>query len=79
MNHVQAVPIGDAGAYKIYLKATNQPEGTIVPFGANVFDEIVVLALAIEKPRATRPPTSPRSSPRSPTGGARACPIRLKP
>lgn len=54
VNHVQAVPVGDAGAYKIYLKATNQPEGTIVPFGANVFDEVVVLALAIEKAKSDK-------------------------
>lgn len=54
VNHVQATPVGNNASYQIYLKQTKQPEGTIVAFGANVFDEINVLALAIEKAKSTK-------------------------
>ncbi|KAF1042759.1 ABC transporter substrate-binding protein [Xylophilus sp.] len=54
VNHVQATPVGKAEAYRLYLKQTRQPEGTIVAFGANVFDEINVLALAIAKTRSAK-------------------------
>ncbi|MGQ3670946.1 ABC transporter substrate-binding protein [Xanthobacter sp. TB0136] len=49
INHVQAVPVANNGTYQLYLKLTDQKPGTLVAFGANVFDEINVLALAIEK------------------------------
>ncbi|GGF58428.1 amino acid ABC transporter substrate-binding protein [Azorhizobium oxalatiphilum] len=54
VNHVQAVPVGNSEAYKLYLKGTGQPAGTIVPFGAAVFDQIIVLALAIEKAKSDK-------------------------
>lgn len=49
VNHVQATPVGSSATYKRYLQQTGQKEGTIVAFGANVFDEINVLALAIAR------------------------------
>lgn len=54
VNHVQATPVGNNASYQLYLKQTQQPEGTIVAFGANVFDEINVLALAIEKAKSAK-------------------------
>jgi len=54
VNHVQATPVGNNASYRLYLKQTQQPEGTIVAFGANVFDEINVLALAIEKAKSAK-------------------------
>lgn len=54
VNHVQATPVGNNASYQLYLKQTKQPEGTIVAFGANVFDEINVLALAIEKAKSAK-------------------------
>lgn len=54
VNHVQATPIGASDTYKLYLQKTGQKEGTIVAFGANVFDEINVLALAIAKAKSTK-------------------------
>lgn len=54
INHVQAVPSGNSATYQLYLKLTGQKPGTIVAFGANVFDEINVLALAIEKAKSDK-------------------------
>ncbi|MFG1212469.1 ABC transporter substrate-binding protein [Xanthobacter flavus] len=54
INHVQAVPAGTSGTYQLYLKLTDQKPGTIVAFGANVFDEINVLALSIEKAKSDK-------------------------
>ncbi|WP_179283919.1 ABC transporter substrate-binding protein [Bordetella genomosp. 10] len=54
VNHVQATPVGASDTYKLYLRQTGQKEGTIVAFGANVFDEINVLALAIAKAGSAR-------------------------
>jgi branched-chain amino acid transport system substrate-binding protein len=54
VNHVQAVPVGTGATYQLYLKLTGQKPGTIVAFGANVFDEINVLALAIEKAKSDK-------------------------
>lgn len=54
VNHVQATPVGNNASYRLYLKQTQQPEGTIVAFGANVFDEVNVLALAIEKAKSAK-------------------------
>ncbi|KAF1021634.1 MAG: Leu/Ile/Val-binding protein [Paracidovorax wautersii] len=54
VNHVQATPVGTGQTYQLYLKQTRQPAGTIVTFGANVFDEINVLALSIEKAKSAK-------------------------
>ncbi|MCG5237224.1 ABC transporter substrate-binding protein [Xanthobacter oligotrophicus] len=54
INHVQAVPVGTSATYQLYLKLTGQKPDTLVAFGANVFDEINVLALAIEKAKSDK-------------------------
>ncbi|MFT4115258.1 ABC transporter substrate-binding protein [Bradyrhizobium sp.] len=55
VNHVQLVPVGRSEAYKLYLKLTKQPSDALLAFGPNVFDQIVVLALAIEKSKSDKP------------------------
>lgn len=49
----QQVPVGKSAAYARYLKEIGKPEGTIMTFGAQVFDQIVLTALAIEKAKST--------------------------
>lgn len=49
----QQVPVGKSVAYSRYLKEIGKPEGTIMTFGAQVFDQIVLTALAIEKAKST--------------------------
>jgi ABC-type branched-subunit amino acid transport system substrate-binding protein len=49
----QQVPVGKSAAYSRYLKEIGKPEGTIMTFGAQVFDQIVLTALAIEKAKST--------------------------
>ncbi|MET0222693.1 MAG: ABC transporter substrate-binding protein [Tardiphaga sp.] len=48
----QQVPVGKSVAYSRYLKEIGKPEGTIMTFGAQVFDQIVLTALAIEKAKS---------------------------
>ncbi len=49
----QQVPVGKSAAYDRYLKEIGKPDGTIMTFGAQVFDQIVLTALAIEKAKST--------------------------
>jgi branched-chain amino acid transport system substrate-binding protein len=49
----QQVPVGKSVAYSRYLKEIGKPDGTIMTFGAQVFDQIVLTALAIEKAKST--------------------------
>ncbi|WP_398466009.1 ABC transporter substrate-binding protein [Tardiphaga sp.] len=49
----QQVPVGKSVSYSRYLKEIGKPEGTIMTFGAQVFDQIVLTALAIEKAKST--------------------------
>jgi branched-chain amino acid transport system substrate-binding protein len=53
VHHTQQVPVGKSEAYSRYLKEIGKPEGTIMTFGAQVFDQIVLTALAIEKAKST--------------------------
>jgi branched-chain amino acid transport system substrate-binding protein len=53
VHHTQQVPVGKSVAYSRYLKEIGKPEGTIMTFGAQVFDQIVLTALAIEKAKST--------------------------
>jgi ABC-type branched-subunit amino acid transport system substrate-binding protein len=53
INHTQHVPVAKSASYSRYLKQTNKPEGTVMTYGAQVFDQIVMLALAIEKAKST--------------------------
>jgi len=53
VHHTQHVPVENSEAYAIYLDAIGKPEGTVMSFGAQVFDQIVVTALAIEKAGTT--------------------------
>jgi ABC-type branched-subunit amino acid transport system substrate-binding protein len=53
VHHTQQVPVGKSAAYSRYLKEIGKPEGTIMTFGAQVFDQIVLTALAIEKAKST--------------------------
>jgi branched-chain amino acid transport system substrate-binding protein len=48
----QQVPVGKSAAYSRYLKEIGKPEGIIMTFGAQVFDQIVLTALAIEKAKS---------------------------
>jgi ABC-type branched-subunit amino acid transport system substrate-binding protein len=52
VHHTQQVPVGKSVAYSRYLKEIGKPEGTIMTFGAQVFDQIVLTALAIEKAKS---------------------------
>lgn len=49
----QQVPVGKSVAYSRYLKEIGKPDGTIMTFGSQVFDQIVLTALAIEKAKST--------------------------
>jgi ABC-type branched-subunit amino acid transport system substrate-binding protein len=53
VHHTQQVPVGKSVAYSRYLKEIGKPDGTIMTFGAQVFDQIVLTALAIEKAKST--------------------------
>lgn len=53
VHHTQHVPVDGSEAYSIYLKRINAPEDSILSFGAQVFDQIVMTALAIEKAGST--------------------------
>jgi ABC-type branched-subunit amino acid transport system substrate-binding protein len=53
VHHTQQVPVGKSVAYSRYLKEIGKPEGTIMTFGAQVFDQVVLTALAIEKAKST--------------------------
>ncbi len=54
VHHIQHVPVDNSAAYSIYLKKIGKPEGTIMSFGAQVFDQIILTALAIEKAGSTK-------------------------
>lgn len=53
VHHTQHVPVDKSEAYSVYLKRIGREEGTVMSFGAQVFDQIVVTALAIEKAKTT--------------------------
>lgn len=53
VHYTQHVPVEKSEAYSLYLNRINQPEGTVMSFGAQVFDQIVLTALAIEKAGST--------------------------
>ncbi|MBO0145192.1 ABC transporter substrate-binding protein [Agrobacterium sp. Ap1] len=53
VHHTQHVPVDKSEAYDIYLKRIGRNEGTVMSFGAQVFDQIVLTALAIEKAKST--------------------------
>jgi ABC-type branched-subunit amino acid transport system substrate-binding protein len=51
--HTQHVPVAKSASYSRYLNQINKPEGTVMTYGGQVFDQIVMLALAMEKARST--------------------------
>lgn len=53
VHHTQHVPVEKSEAYALYLKSIGKPDGTVMSFGAQVFDQIVLTALAIEKAGST--------------------------
>lgn len=53
VNHTQHVPVAKSVAYSRYLKQINKPEDTVMTFGAQVFDQIIMLSLAMEKAKST--------------------------
>jgi len=53
VHHTQHVPVEKSEAYALYLDRIGKPEGTVMSFGAQVFDQIVLTALAIEKAGST--------------------------
>ncbi|KAA0972152.1 ABC transporter substrate-binding protein [Aureimonas fodinaquatilis] len=54
VHHTQHVPVENSESYALYLNSIGQPEGTVMSFGAQVFDQIVLTALAIEKTGSTK-------------------------
>lgn len=53
VHHTQHVPVNNSDAYALYLGKIGKPAGTVMSFGAQVFDQIVLTALAIEKAGST--------------------------
>jgi branched-chain amino acid transport system substrate-binding protein len=55
IHHVQSIPAVDSQSYKYFARVAGVPEGHIAIFPSNMWDEISVLALAIESSQSTDP------------------------
>jgi branched-chain amino acid transport system substrate-binding protein len=55
IHHVQSIPPADSTAYQTFSKQAGIPANTLAIFPSNVWDEISVLALAIEKSGSADP------------------------
>jgi branched-chain amino acid transport system substrate-binding protein len=55
INHIQSIPPAESTAYKNFAKHTGIPENTLAIFPSNVWDQVVVIALAIEKSGSADP------------------------
>jgi len=53
ISHVQSIPPTQSTAYQTFLSVTGTPKGTLSFFASNVYDQIAVTALAIEKSKST--------------------------
>ncbi len=56
INHLQPIPPVDAPAYKKFLSLMGEPEDKLFLFACNTYDQIAMLAMAIEKARSASSP-----------------------
>jgi len=61
IHHIQSIPPADSTAYKTFARVAGIPPGTLAIFPSNVWDEISVLALAIERAGSADPQVFARS------------------
>jgi len=55
INHLQPTPRRDSEAYRLFLELMEAPDDALFLFASAVFDEVAVLALAMERAGSTRP------------------------
>ncbi|MGH8845517.1 MAG: ABC transporter substrate-binding protein [Advenella sp.] len=55
INHIQSIPPAESTAYKTFSQHTKTPENTLAIFPSNMWDEVSVLALAMEKSGSADP------------------------
>ncbi|PLC52124.1 ligand-binding receptor [Pollutimonas nitritireducens] len=55
INHIQSIPPASSTAYKTFAQHTGIPENTLAIFPSNVWDQVAVIALAIEKSGSADP------------------------
>ncbi|WP_454724895.1 MULTISPECIES: ABC transporter substrate-binding protein [Cupriavidus] len=55
IHHIQSIPPADSTAYKTFARVAGIPAGTLAIFPSNVWDEVSVLALAIERAGSADP------------------------
>ncbi|WP_416046773.1 ABC transporter substrate-binding protein [Cupriavidus basilensis] len=55
IHHIQSIPPAESTAYKTFARQAAIPAGTLAIFPSNVWDEISVLALAIERAGSADP------------------------
>jgi len=55
INHIQSIPPAESTAYKTFARLAGIPENTLSIFPSNVWDQVAVLALAIEKSGSADP------------------------
>jgi branched-chain amino acid transport system substrate-binding protein len=55
IHHIQSIPPAESTAYKTFARHTGTPENTLAIFPSNVWDQVAVLALAIEKSGSADP------------------------
>jgi branched-chain amino acid transport system substrate-binding protein len=55
IHHVQSIPSLDSESYKLFAKTVGIPDGHIAIFDSNMWDEISVLALAVESAKSSDP------------------------
>ncbi|MCL2896065.1 ABC transporter substrate-binding protein [Brenneria tiliae] len=63
IHHIQSIPPQDSAAYHIFAEKAGISPNTLAIFPSNVWDEISVLALAIEKSGSAEPRVFARSIP----------------
>jgi len=55
IQHIQSIPPAESTAYKTFAQHTGTPANTLAIFPSNVWDQIAVMALAIEKSGSADP------------------------
>jgi len=55
INHLQPTPAIDSPAYDLFLELMDEPEGKVFLFASAVYDEVSMLAMAMEKAGETTP------------------------
>ncbi len=56
INHLQPIPPVSSPAYKRFLSLMGEPEGKLFLFACNTYDQISMIAMAMEKARSTASP-----------------------